>query len=73
MKIPTLRNIELTGPYFRHGGHRTLRETVEFYVRGADFKFENTEHISGLVAVSPNYNTITKGSMIWSSSSDAYR
>ncbi len=53
MKIPTLRNVELTGPYFHHGGHRTLQETVEFYVRGADFKFVNTEHISGLVSGIP--------------------
>ncbi len=61
MKIPTLRNIELTGPYFRHGGHRTLRETVEFYVRGADFKFENTEHISGLVAGIPELQQNNQG------------
>lgn len=52
-KIPSLRNIELTGPYFHNGGYRTLQETVEFYVRGADFKFENTTHVSGLVAGIP--------------------
>lgn len=52
-KIPTLRNIELTGPYLHNGGQRTLREVVEFYVRGADFKKENSEHISGLVSGVP--------------------
>ncbi len=52
-KIPSLRNVELTGPYFHNGGHRTLQEAVEFYVRGADFKFENTEHLSGLVVGIP--------------------
>jgi cytochrome c peroxidase len=41
-KTPTLRNIELTGPYFHNGGTRTLTEAVEFYVRGADF-YENPE------------------------------
>ena len=41
-KTPTLRNIELTGPYFHNGGTRTLTEAVQFYVRGADF-YENPE------------------------------
>lgn len=40
-KTSTLRNIELTGPYFHNGGARTLREAVEFYVRGADFHRQN--------------------------------
>lgn len=41
-KTPTLRNIELTGPYFHNGGTRTLTEAVQFYVRGADF-YKNPE------------------------------
>ena len=32
-KVPTLRNIALTAPYFHNGRFRTLREVVEFYVR----------------------------------------
>ncbi len=40
-KTSTLRNIELTGPYFHNGGTRTLRDAVAFYVRGADFKNQN--------------------------------
>jgi hypothetical protein len=32
-----LRNIELTGPYFHTGGAATLRQVVDFYVRGGDF------------------------------------
>jgi len=39
-KTPTLRNIELTGPYMHNGGMKSLREVVEFYTRGADF-FDN--------------------------------
>lgn len=31
---PTIRNVELTGPYFHSGSARTLREVVEFYDRG---------------------------------------
>jgi cytochrome c peroxidase len=40
-KTPTLRNIELTAPYFHNGGQRTLREVVDFYNRGGDFHEAN--------------------------------
>src|SRR5262249_49316100 len=36
-KTPTLRNVELTGPYMHNGGMATLEEVVEFYSRGTDF------------------------------------
>ena len=36
-KVPTLRNIDLTGPYFHNGGLLTLEQVVEFYARGSDF------------------------------------
>lgn len=36
-KVPTVRNAELTGPYFHTGGYLTLRQVVEFYNRGGDF------------------------------------
>ena len=32
-KVPTLRNIALTAPYFHNGKFNTLREVVAFYVR----------------------------------------
>ncbi len=44
-KTPTLRNIELTGPYFHNGGSKSLLEVVEFYVRGADFKKTNIQDL----------------------------
>ena len=37
-KTSTLRNVELTGPYFHNGGNATLEQTVEFYNRGGDRK-----------------------------------
>lgn len=37
-KTPTLRNVELTGPYFHNGGHATLEQTIQFYNRGGDRK-----------------------------------
>ncbi len=36
-KVPTLRNIELTGPYMHNGGLATLEETLDFYARGGNF------------------------------------
>ena len=40
-KTPGLRNCELTGPYFHNGGRRTLKEVVQFYARGTDFRSAN--------------------------------
>ncbi len=44
-KTPTLRNIELTGPYMHNGGMRTLTEVVKFYARGTDFHKRNRQDI----------------------------
>jgi cytochrome c peroxidase len=35
-KIPGLRNVELTAPYFHNGGERTLLDVVRFYARGGN-------------------------------------
>ncbi len=44
-KVPSLRNVELTAPYFHNGGQRTLRQAVEFYNRGGDFRDQNSQFI----------------------------
>src|SRR4051812_29065381 len=36
-KVPGLRNVALTAPYFHNGGQLTLRQVVDFYSRGGDF------------------------------------
>jgi len=36
-KVPALRNVALTAPYFHNGGQLTLEQVVEFYNRGGDF------------------------------------
>jgi cytochrome c peroxidase len=33
-KVPGLRNVELSAPYFHNGGMLTLRQVVDFYSRG---------------------------------------
>jgi cytochrome c peroxidase len=36
-KVPGLRNVELTPPYFHNGSMATLDQVVEFYTRGGNF------------------------------------
>ena len=43
-KAPQIREVELTGPYFHNGGKLTLRQVVDFYVRGGDFPVTNSNH-----------------------------
>jgi cytochrome c peroxidase len=40
-KIPTLRNIELTGPFMHNGSMSTLPQVIEFYTRGGNFQTQN--------------------------------
>ena len=40
-KVPNLRNVTLTAPFFHNGGQLTLEQVVEFYNRGGDFAIEN--------------------------------
>lgn len=44
-KVPTIRNVSLTGPYFHNGGQATLGQVVEFYDRGGDFPDENRDNL----------------------------
>jgi hypothetical protein len=40
-KVPTLRNVELTGPYMHNGGEATLMQVIDFYSRGGNFRAAN--------------------------------
>lgn len=37
VKIPGLRNVALTAPYFHNGGTLTLSDVLDFYLRGSNF------------------------------------
>jgi cytochrome c peroxidase len=37
-KVPSLRDVELSGPYFHNGGRATLKQVVEFYDEGGNFE-----------------------------------
>jgi hypothetical protein len=43
-KIPSLRNVELTGPYMHNGGFKSLEEVLEFYDRAGNVS--NLQHFA---------------------------
>src|SRR5947199_121994 len=49
-KAPSLRNVELTGPYMHNGGMLTLDQVVEFYTRGGDFHEANAANLDARIA-----------------------
>ncbi|MCB1935436.1 MAG: cytochrome-c peroxidase [Nitrosomonas sp.] len=42
-KIPSLRNVELTGPFMHNGGMATLEQVIEFYARDGNFDVDAKE------------------------------
>ncbi len=48
-KTPSLRNVELTGPYFHNGSIATLSDVVQFYTRGGNFHDENLADLDGSI------------------------
>jgi cytochrome c peroxidase len=48
-KTPTLRNVELTGPYMHNGSLLTLEQVVDFYFRGGNV--DNAAHPARLLTV----------------------
>jgi cytochrome c peroxidase len=54
-KIPTLRNIELTGPYMHNGSMATLEQVIDFYARQGNFFHENLN--ANVVAISSSANS----------------
>lgn len=43
-KIPSLRNVELTGPYMHNGSFKNLEEVIDFYDRGGNVA--NRQHFA---------------------------
>jgi cytochrome c peroxidase len=44
-KVPSLRNIDLTGPYFHNGSVGTLAQMMDFYTRGGNFPKANAKNL----------------------------
>jgi cytochrome c peroxidase len=60
MRVPSLRNAELTGPYYHHGGLSTLFDVVQFYTRGSDFRNENLDVLDAGIGL-PESVALLKG------------
>lgn len=56
-KTSTLRNVELTGPYFHNGSRATLEQVVEFYNRGGDRRGSHAYNTSGFGANGSNLDS----------------
>jgi cytochrome c peroxidase len=59
-KTPSLRNVELTGPYFHNGGQATLMQVVDFYTRGGDFHEHNIDNLDPDVDLIDGMNEVAK-------------
>ena len=44
-KVPSLRNVDLTGPYFHNGSVGTLTQMMDFYTRGGNFPKANAKNL----------------------------
>jgi cytochrome c peroxidase len=44
-KVPSLRNVDLTGPYFHNGSVLTLTQIIDFYTRGGNFPKANAKNL----------------------------
>jgi cytochrome c peroxidase len=64
LKTPTLRNVELTAPYNRDGGIATLRQSVDLYTRGGNFRDRNIDNLSPFIAVIPNMTEARKNALV---------
>ena len=45
-KVPSLRDVALTAPYFHNGSVATLMQVVEFYNRGGNFAANNIDNLA---------------------------
>jgi cytochrome c peroxidase len=48
-KVPTLRNVELTGPYMHNGSMSTLQQVIDFYSRQGNVQSANTSFFMSLM------------------------
>jgi cytochrome c peroxidase len=55
-KTPTLRNVELTGPYFHNGGYATLEQVVDFYNRGGNMHRTSNGDTTGYGSNGSNFD-----------------
>jgi cytochrome c peroxidase len=65
-KVPSLRNVELTAPYFHDGGVMTLDDVVDFYTRGGNFPAANQASLDPAIIELPvlQNNPVKQASLV---------
>jgi cytochrome c peroxidase len=63
-KVPILRNVGLTPPYFHNGGRASLHEVVDFYSRGGDRRGPLNADTTGYPLSDPAIGTLLAGADI---------
>ncbi len=63
-KVPILRNVGLTPPYFHNGGQASLHEVVDFYSRGGDRRGPPNDDTSGYPLSGQAIGTLLDGADI---------
>ena len=57
MRVPSLRNVELRGPYFHNGSAQTIEDVIAFYNRGGDFNGPNKDPLIHPLGLSQQQQT----------------
>jgi cytochrome c peroxidase len=60
-KVPILRNVGLTPPYFHNGGQATLHDVVDFYSRGGDRRGSQSQDTTGYPLSDQNMSVLLSG------------
>ena len=60
-KVPILRNVGLTPPYFHNGGQATLHEVLDFYSRGGDRRGSISQDTTGYPLSDQNLSVLLSG------------
>jgi cytochrome c peroxidase len=63
-KVPILRNVGLTPPYFHNGGQATLNEVLDFYSRGGDRRGSMSQDTTGYPLSNQNLSVLLPGADI---------
>ena len=57
-KAPTLRNIDLTGPYMHNGSMSTLEQVIDFYARAGNTNDTNAHEFMTLTSINDGFNDV---------------
>ena len=60
-KVPILRNVGLTPPYFHNGGQATLSDVLNFYSRGGDRRGSQSQDTTGYPLSDQNLSVLLAG------------